>query len=322
VTSTALETRSPSTLSLSCTGCGAVVDVEAGQRTTACIYCATPGVVEKPRRAGVPEPVFVLPFVVGREVALKALAQWRKSRNIFARSAIRSLKAVGVAVESMRGVYVPAYLYSCVATSNYQARIGENYTETETYTTTVNGKSVTRTRTVVKTEWRDLSGTHARYVNDVVVTASKGIPNSELDRIEPFDLRGLRRMDPSVLPGWIAEEASLDAAECMEMARKEALAEVGASLSKFMPGDTHAGLTFNTHFDREGADLVMVPIWVLALRWHPQKPALRILINGESALVGGDAPLSPIKIAVTVVTGLAVAGLIGYLVYAKQRGWW
>lgn len=310
------------TLSLTCTGCGAIVDVEEGVRTTACIYCATPGVVEKPRRAGVPEPVFVLPFVVGKDIALKALAQWRKSRSIFARSAIRSLKAVGVAVESMRGVYVPAYLYSCVATSSYHAKIGENYTTTETYTTTVNGRRVTRTRTVVKTEWRDLSGTHASYINDVIVTASKGIPNDELERIEPFDLRGLRRMDPSVTVGWIAEEASLDSKECLEMARKEALAEVGGKLSKFMPGDTHSGLTFTTHFDREGADLMLVPCWVLALRWHPQKPALRILINGESAVVGGDAPLSPIKITITVVTGLLVAGVVGYLVYAKQQGWW
>ena len=129
-------------------------------------------------------------------------------------------------------------------------------------------------------------------------------------------------MDPSVLPGWIAEEASLESIACMEMARKEAVAEVGASLSKFMPGDTHSDLKFTTHFDREGADLVLVPIWVLALRWNPQKPALRILINGESALVGGDAPKSPLKIAAAIITGLAVAGVIGYLAYAKQRGWW
>ena len=312
----------PPTRSLTCTGCGAVVDVAEGGRTTACIYCDTPGVVERPRRADVPEPAFVLPFVVGKDAALQALSAWRKSRNIFVRSAVRSLKAAQVAVESMRGVYVPTYLYSCVATSSYRARIGENYTTTETYTTTVNGKTVTRTRTVVKTEWRDLAGTHARYVSDVVVTASKGIPNDELERIEPFDLRGLRRMDPSVLPGWIAEEASLEAQECMELARKEAMGEVGRSLGKFMPGDTHAGLTFETHFDREGADLVLVPIWVLALRWHPQKPAIRILINGENAKVGGDAPLSPLKIALTVVAVLAVLGVGGYLVYAKQRGWW
>jgi hypothetical protein len=310
------------TTSLTCVGCGAIVDVEEGVRTTACIYCATPGVVEKPRRAGVPEPAFVLPFVVGKDAALKALSQWRKSRSIFARSAIRSLKAVGVAVESMRGVYVPTYLYSCVATSSYHAKIGENYTVTETYTTTVNGKTVTRTRTVVKTEWRDLSGTHARYVSDVIVTASKGIPNDELERIEPFDLKGLRRMDPSVLPGWIAEEASLEANACMEMARKEAVAAVGSSLSKFMPGDTHQSLTFTTHFDREGADLVLVPIWVLALRWHPQKPALRILINGESAVVGGDTPLSPVKIGVTIAVGVVVAAVAGYLAYAKSQGWW
>lgn len=323
MTSTALA-RAP-TLSLTCTGCGAVVDVEEGLRTAACIYCDTPGVVEKPRRASVPEPAFVLPFVVGKEQALKALLQWKKTRSIFCRSVIRSTATNAknaTKIESMRGVYVPAYLYSCVATSDYSAKIGENYTVTETYTTTVNGKRVTRTRTVTKTEWRDLSGTHARYVSDVVVTASKGIPNRELERIEPFDLRGLRRMDPSVLPGWIAEEASLQADACMELARKEATEAVAASLSKFMPGDSHSGLTFKTWFDREGADLVLVPIWVLALRWNDKKPALRVLINGESAVVGGDAPLSPIKITLAVLAAVLVIGGIALAAYGRQHRWW
>lgn len=318
LTSTQMTTAAP-TLSLTCTGCGAVVEVQAGMRTAACIYCDTPGVVERPRRASVPEPAFVVPFVVGKERALQALAHWKKTRSIFCRSVIRSAAANATKLESMRGVYVPAYLYSCTATTNYSAKIGENYTVQESYTTTVNGKSVTRTRTVVKTEWRDLSGTHARYVSDVVVTASKGIPNDELERIEPFDLRGLRRMDPSVLPGWIAEEASIEASECMQLARKEATAAVGVSLAKFMPGDSHSGLTFQTFFDREGADLVLVPIWVLALRWNDKKPALRILVNGESAVVGGDAPLSPTKIALAVLAALLVIGGIALVVYGRQH---
>jgi predicted nucleic acid-binding Zn ribbon protein len=321
VTATTAVERAP-TLSLSCTGCGAIVDVEQGMRTAACVYCDTPGVIEKPRGSSVPEPTFVLPFIVGKDQALKALAHWKKTRSIFCRSAIRSAAASATTVESMRGIYVPAYLYSCVATSSYSAQIGENYTETETYTTTVNGKSVTRTRTVTKTEWRALSGNHQSYVNDVVVTASKGIPNDELERIEPFDLRGLRRMDASVLPGWIAEEASLERDACLQLARQEAVDEVKAALEKFMPGDSHNSLTSSTSFDREGADLVLVPIWVLALRWSNQHPVLRILINGESGRAGGDAPLSPLKITLAIVAALAAIGAGVLVWYGRQRHWW
>ena len=89
-----------------------------------------------------------------------------------------------------------------------------------------------------------------------------------------------------------------------------------------MPGDSHSGLNFKTWFDREGVDLVLVPMWVLALRWNDKKPALRILINGESAKAGGDAPLSPIKIALAVLAGVLVVGGIALAVYGRQHRWW
>jgi len=172
-------------------------------------------------------------------------------------------------------------------------------------------------------DWRSLSGNHARYVTDVVVTASKGIPNRELERIEPFDMKCLRKMDESVLPGWICEEPSLGMNECLEMARKEAMEHVEKSLKDFMPGDTHRGLTWHTHFEREGVDLVLVPVWVTAVRYDPQKPAIRVLVNGQTAKAGGDAPLSPIKIAIAVVLGLLVAGAAyGLYVIGHKKGWW
>ncbi|HEY4220422.1 MAG TPA: hypothetical protein VGO62_03750 [Myxococcota bacterium] len=316
MTSTSISAAARTT-SLTCTGCGAVVAIEDGQRTAVCIYCMTPGVLEKPRAAGA-EPAFVMPFIVGNDNAKKSVALWQRSRSIFARSSIKTAK-----VESMRGVYVPAYLYSCVATTSYSAEIGEEYQEEEEYTTTEDGKRVTRTRMVTRTEWHSLSGTHAKYVTDVVVTASKGVPNAELERIEPFELRQLRRMDESVLPGFFAEDPSLASGECMEMARKEAVDDVGQALASFMPGDTHRGLTWKTWFEREGLDLVLVPLWVLAVRYDAGKPALRVLVNGQTGKAGGDAPLSPVKITIAVLLGLAVVGA-GVALYfiGRSRRWW
>ena len=119
---------------LLCPGCGAIVDVGPGEATTTCVYCATPGVISRPRGQTL-APELITPFVVGRGEAIVAAKSWLRSRSIFAHSGIKNAP-----IEHMRGVYVPAWLYSCVARSNYTARIGENYTVTETYTTTVNGK--------------------------------------------------------------------------------------------------------------------------------------------------------------------------------------
>ena len=286
---------------MTCPGCGAVVDVEAGHATTVCVYCATPGVIARPRGGDVVQPLLLTPFVVGKEEATKAVKHWQRTRSLFAHGGVKH-----ASIEVMRGVYVPAWLYSCVARSAYSARIGEHYTET--YTTTVNGKRVTRTRTV--TEWRDLSGEHAQYVSDVIVTASKGVPNNELERVEPFDLRGLRRHDPQAVVGWLMEEPSVSSTAGKDMAREETMGVIKRSLSAFMPGDHHADLNFTTRFDRESLDLMLVPLWVLAVRYDPKKPALRVLVNGTTKKVGGDTPLSVPKIAAAisvVVTAIAVA---------------
>ena len=298
---------------LLCPGCGAVVDVGPGEATTTCVYCATPGVISRPRGQTL-APELITPFVVGRGEAIVAAKSWLRSRSIFAHSGIKNAP-----IEHMRGVYVPAWLYSCVARSNYTARIGENYTVTETYTTTVNGKRVTRTRQVTKTEWRSLTGEHAQYVSDVIVTASKGVPNNELERVEPFDLRGLRRFDAAAVVGWLVEEPSLVLDAGLKMARDETTAHTSEALSSFMPGDTHSDVNFSTQFERESINPLLVPLWVLAVRFDPQKPALRLLVNGTNKNVGADVPWSAPKIAAAVV--IVVAVIVGVLAVGARQGW-
>jgi hypothetical protein len=242
---------------------------------------------------------------------------WQKSRGIFTHSGLKRAN-----IDTIKGVYVPAYLYTALAHTSYRAQIGENYQETETYTTTdSNGNTVTRTRTVTKTEWRSLHGRHSSYVTDVLVTASRGVTNAELELVEPFDYRGLRRYAPGLLSGWIAEDPTMTVEECVALARAETLQVVGQALGGFMPGDSHRELAYQTNLERETIDLVHVPLWVLAVRHDPQKPPVRVLVNGQTARVWGKAPLSWVKIVLAVVGVLApiVAVVIWIWVTAEER---
>jgi hypothetical protein len=253
-------------------------------------------VIERPATADRPTPTFVLTFGAGKELPKKALDTWVSSQSIFADSALRHAK-----VEDLQGIYVPAYLYSAVARSQYSAMIGENYTEVETYT---DSKGNTHIRTVTKTEYRPLSGVHVGYVTDVMVTASKGLHNAELDAIEPFDLRQLHRYDPALISGWIAEEASRLPDECMALARGEAMVLEGQRLAAFMPGDSHRELQYQTSVEWETMDPVLVPVWVLAVRYRIDRPVLRVVVNGQTGRACGKAPLSPWKIGIAVMLGI------------------
>ena len=292
-------------MDLGCGNCGAALRVEAHQRTTVCPYCAVAAVVERPPSEAAPNPAFIVPFSHAEARAKAGVKDWLLARSFFVPSQVRR-----ATISSMRGVYVPSYLYSAVASSEYSAEIGENYTETETYTTTDGkGNTVVRTRNVVRTEWRPLRGKHSTYLLDVLVTASRGIPNDELEAAEPFDFRDLRRYSPALISGWIAEDSTLQPEHCLGLARQETQALVHRQLTKLMPGDSQRNLQFNIRLERETQDLILVPLWVIAAKWHSEKPPLHILVNGQSGQVAGKLPISWLKVVLAVL--LFVAVLVG-----------
>ncbi len=289
---------------LSCQGCGAALNVAAGERTARCPYCASPSVVARPRTTR-DDPVFVLGFVIPEEDARARAKSWIRS-TWFVPSAFARAD-----VTEVRGVYLPAYLYSASAHVEYTASIGENYTVVETYTTTdSNGKTVTRTRTRVETEWRSLSGRWEAYLDDIVVTASRGLSNDELEAVEPFDLRALRRYSPKVLSGWLAEDPSRSLAECSALAHEEAQTQVGDRLTRHMPGDSHRELRYRTRFTHENGELVLLPVWVLAVKYDPEQPPIRMVLNGQTGALIGRPPRSWIKITMTIVGSILGIALV------------
>lgn len=272
---------------LQCQNCSATVVVEAGQRTASCPYCASPQVIERPPSKDLPNPEFVVGFALAQQPAMELAQRWLRKRSIFTVSGVRK-----ASIDAIRGVYLPVYLYSGTGHTRFAAEIGERYTVRR------------NNKTQRKTEWRPLQGVRSEYVTDVVVTASRGVGNVELELVEPFDLRAIHRYEPAMIAGWLAEEPSLSFAECLDMARREALSRVGGRLAGFMPGDTHRGLRYETRFQQESLVLVLVPLWVLALRYRADKPPFRLLINGQTAKAWGKAPLSWVKIALAVAAVL------------------
>ena len=295
---------------LSCGHCGAVLQF-AGVRTETCPYCASPNVVERPPTADRPQPELVVAFTGDAAAARRRLDAWLGSRTWFADARIKRAR-----VEDLRGVYLPAYLYSAVAHTDYTAEIGEHYTETETYETKdKDGNKKTETRTVTRTEYRSLAGRHVGYVTDVVVSASKGLVDRELAAVEPFDLQQIRRYAPTLVSGWITEEFSRSLDDCMHASRGEAVDDVGAKLRRFMPGDSYCDLHWRTSVSWESIDPVLVPVWVLALRYRDDKPLLRLVINGQTGKIAGKVPLAWWKIALAAIPVLIAAAIAFYY-------WW
>lgn len=299
------------TVTFACQQCGAGLAF-AGVRTETCPYCASPSFIERPAQAGQADPAFVVAFTGDARWAHERLFDWLGRRSIFADPALRHAR-----VADLRGVYLPAYLYSAVARSEYTAQIGEHYTEIETKTTRdEHGNKKTEMRSVTRTEYRALSGQHVGYITDVIISASAALDQQTLSTLEPFDLRQLRRFSPALVSGWIHEEYSRDPEDCSRTSRREAIDGVGDKLRAFMPGDSYSDLSWRTTVEWESLDPILVPVWVFAVRYRDDKDPLRIVINGQTGRIAGGAPLAWWKIALVLVLVLAAVAVIVYLVHA------
>ncbi len=85
------------------------------------------------------------------------------------------------------------------------------------------------------------------------------------------------------------------------------MTEVGRRLNGVMPGDKHRNLKHRTSLRHEDMELMLLPVWVLAVRYHPTKAAVRLLVNGQTGRVNGRAPTSWLKVGLAVI---AIAGLV------------
>ncbi len=132
-------------------------------------------------------------------------------------------------------------------------------------------------------------------------------------------MRLLRRYEPGLISGWLAEEPSRSADDCMRLAREEASAKIGRQLDRMMPGDSHRGLVYQTTVEWETLDPVLIPVWVLAVRYRDEKPPLRVVVNGQTGVATGKAPLSWWRIAIACALGAAVlAAIVWWIVWGHR----
>lgn len=298
-----------------CNQCGSEVGMDLNQRSYSCPFCDSSYVVEfAPEISGRQRPEFVIGFGVTPAQAQAKFQQWLTDNSWFRPGDL----AKNSIVDKMRGVYLPFWSFSMLAQSVWQAEIGEHWYRTETYTTTgPDGKLQTRTRQVQETEWWPLAGRHHRYYAGYLVSGSRGLPQAEADRIQPFQLPALRRYEPFYLAGWLCEEYSIDDQIAMEASRQEFFRREQANVAAFMPGDTHRGLHVETHFSQASSDLCLLPVYVLSYRY--QGRLYRFLINGQTGKTTGDKPVSTGRIAAAIAIGLAILVVIGLLIAALSH---
>ncbi len=290
-----------------CGGCGAESTFDPNITADECAFCGE-AIVATEKTNKVLKPESLLPFKVDRKRAFSSFHSWLKGLW-FAPSKLKKLVRTESAI---KGMYVPYWTYDSDTMSFYSGERGDDYWTTETYTTTENGKSVTKTRRVKKTRWTHVSGRVWNSFDDVLVLASKSLPRKCTEKLEPWDLENLVPYSDEYLSGFRSESYQIDLEEGFTHAQKIMDSGIRASIRRDIGGDHQRIHSVKSQYDNITFKHVLLPVWISAYRFRDK--VYRFVVNARTGEVQGERPWSWVKITALVLAVLAAAGGIAALV--------
>ena len=294
-----------------CENCGASSTLAPNITASSCPYCDTPLIVENAKDESVIQPKSLLPFKLSANEAKKEFNTWVKKLWF----APNDLKKAVLNFDHFKGIYIPYWTFDTDTSSNYIGQRGEHYYVTESYTTTENGKTVTKTRQVQKTRWYPASGRVHKFFDDILTVATKSLPTKYMYKLEPWDLENLVPFNKSYLSGFITEKYQVELDEGFEIAKSIAEQEIQLLVRRDIGGDEQRIISLHTSYNDITFKHLLLPVFVSAYNFKGK--LFQFLVNGRTGEVQGQRPYSWLKISLTVVTALI---LIAAIVYFANRG--
>lgn len=297
-----------------CSGCGAMVLLEDKVVTDKCPFCGT-HLENKPEAVeGMLPPESLIPFKLDLRDAREAFTGWIQGLW-FAPTKLKLLAMLG----QLNGVYIPYWTYDAMTYTRYSGMRGDDYTTTETYTDRdASGNTVTRTRTVVRTNWTPVSGEVQHFFDDVLVCGSKSVPAGLVRGMEPWNTHELEPFQDQFLAGLKTERYAVDLKTGLVIAKRLMEPTIRNLICQDIGGDHQQIGTANTRYLGVTFKHCLLPVWIANYRY--QEKLFQILVNGRTGKVSGERPYSFWKIAALVLAIVVVAALIITMVMTMQKG--
>ena len=292
-----------------CSECGAVVEFPDHITAKKCEFCDSPAVLAEAAREDHYLPESLVPFAIDRGKAQASFRTWLG--KLWFRPSDLKHKAD---ISELHGVYVPYWTFDANVSSSWSADAGYYYYVTESYTTTENGRTVTKTRQVRKVRWVPASGQRHDRHDDHLVCASRGLPDELQRKMANFQTGALRPYAREVLQGFSAESYAIELPDAWSRAQAEIADIQERRCSGDVPGDTQRSLRVSNRFAETRFKHVLLPVWIAAFRY--QQKVFRFLVNGQTGAVSGNAPYSVLKITLAV---LMLAVIVAGILLLRQR---
>ncbi len=289
-----------------CESCAAEFSFDEHVHSDLCPYCGTP-IVRHPGDYRHFRPRSLLPFKVGEREAQDSFHTWLRGLWFAPGAMVRHAREE----DPLVGVYVPFWTYDSQTDSDYRGERGTAYYERESYTETVDGRRVRRSRVVRRIRWSPVSGRVSRFFDDVLVGASRSLPRKITERLAPWDLDELVPYAEHYLSGFRSELYQVDLDESFEHARSIMDAVIRNDVMGDIGGDAQRIHSVHTRHSDTSFKHLLLPVWSAAFVYRGK--SYRFVVNGRTGRVQGERPYSYLKIglaALCVVAGLAALAVL------------
>jgi len=294
-----------------CDTCNATSTIKPMVTAASCPYCAAPFVLANAYTENIIRPNSILPFKLDEKTAKNEFVKWIDALWY----APNNLKSVVSKLDYFKGVYIPYWTYDTNTQTQYTGERGEHYYVSESYTTTENGKSVTRTRQVQRTRWYSAQGNVAVSFDDLLVTASKSLPEQYIKNLEPWDLENLVAFNQSYLSGFTTEKYQINLKEGFDIAKTIAESGIRSAIRNDIGGDDQRINSTDTNYSNITFKHLLFPLYVSVYKYNGK--LYQFLINARTGEVQGQRPYSTLKIVLSILLGLLVIIIIG--LFANQQ---
>jgi hypothetical protein len=241
---------------------------DASAQTLRCPYCGSEN-LEKRDDVNSITASQVIRFKIDQADAQRRMRIWL-GRGFWRPSDL----AASSSIQKISGVYVPYWVFAA---------------DTHTYWTADTGSTPMGARS----DWYPVSGENRSSYAGLLVGASSVLSPTETEAICPFDLSESVDASDTDLENAIVEQFTVPRKYARPLARQGLeSSETKTCAERYLTG-RHRNLKVNVRIEQLRSEPILFPVWVMAYQYRDQ--LYRILINGQTGEINGDAPFSKFK---------------------------
>ncbi len=259
-----------------CTSCGAELAVNDTEVSTYCAYCGQPTIVYN-RVSKEQKPKYIIPFKITKEQVVNAIRE-KFGKGIFTPNAVKNFE-----VDKIRGIYIPYYLFDVYYHDCEKMYVKEGVGD--------NAKTVNY---IVEAECE---------FKQISCDASKKLSDESTQRLEPYDLRMLRKFEAAYMSGFYADRYDLSARQLTSVMKGRCKELYDSQIKRVVRDDNAYIYQSKPDFKVLKAEYALLPVWFMTFRYHNNP--YTILVNGQTGKVVGAVPFSKLKFA-TMYLSIAI----------------